>query len=50
MIKKWVYSGYGIAFDLADSWSFGNDFAWNAVSFGVDYSSSYHPDNHKNNF
>ena len=33
---KWVYSGYGIAFYGADSWSFGNDFARNVVLFGVD--------------
>ena len=36
MIKKWVYSGYGIAFDGAGLWNFGDDFAKNAVIFGVD--------------
>ena len=47
---QWVYSGYGIAFNGAGSWSFGNDFARNVLIFGVDNSSSSHEDNHKNNF
>ena len=37
--EKWVYSGYGIAFDQAGSCNFGNDFAKN-VTFGID--NSYH--------
>ena len=43
-------SGYGIAFDRAASWSFGNDFARNNLIFGVKNSSSSHTDNRKNNF
>ena len=43
-------SGYGIAFDVADSWNFGNDFAKNFEIFGVDNSSSIHADNHRNIF
>ena len=46
--EKWVYSGYGIAFDLEGSWNFGIDYAKNVVSFSADNSSS-HTDNHKNN-
>ena len=48
--SKFVYSSYGIAFDLAASWSFGNGFARNIIVFGVDYSSSSHTDNRKNKF
>ena len=47
---KLVDTGYGIAFDGAGWWSFGNDFARNAVMFGVDNSSSSHADNCKNSF
>ena len=47
---KQVYSGHGISFDGAGSWSFDNDFAKNVLIFGVDNSSSPHTDNHKNNF
>ena len=47
---KYVYSGYGIAFDGKGSWSFGNDLARNLVIFGVDNSSSSHTYNHKNMF
>ena len=36
---KCVYSGYGIAFGGAGSWSFGNEFARNVVIFGVNNSS-----------
>ena len=46
----YVYSGYGITFDGAGSWSFGNDFTRNAVIFGVDNISSSRSDNRKNNF
>ena len=47
---KYVYSGCGITFDSAGSWSFDNDFARNVIIFGVDNSSSSHSDNCKNNF
>ena len=49
-INKYVYSGYEITFGTADSWSFGNDFAWNAVIFVVDNISSSPLDNLQNNF
>ena len=45
-----MYTGYGIALDVGDSWSFGNDFARNVIIYGVDNSSSPHIDNCKNNF
>ena len=45
-----MYSGYKITFDELGSWSFGNDFARNVITFGVNNSSSSHGDNHKNNF
>ena len=48
--EKYVYSGFGITFDSAGSWSFGNDSARNVMIFGVDNSSSSHSDNRKNNF
>ena len=48
--EKWVYSGYGITFDDAGSWHFGNEIARNVVIFGVDKSSSSHTDNRKINF
>ena len=32
---KYVYSGYGIAFDSGGSWIFDNDFTWNIIIFGV---------------
>ena len=48
--EKYVYSGFGITFDRAGSWSFGNDSARNVMIFGVDNSSSSHSDNRKNNF
>ena len=48
--SKYVYTTYGIAFDGASSWSFGNDFARNVMIFGVDNSSSSYFDNCKNNF
>ena len=48
--EKWSYSGYGIAFDWKGEWSFGNGYAGNIVSFGVDNSSSSDTDNGKNNF
>ena len=48
--EKYVYSGYRITFDSANSWSFDNDLARNVITFGVDNSSSSHSDNRKNNF
>ena len=45
-----MYSGFGIAFDVADSWNFGNDFAWNIIIFGADNNSSSHNDNRKKIF
>ena len=48
--EKYVYSGYRISFDGKGKWGFGNDYARNAIIFGVDNSSSSHTDNLKNNF
>ena len=48
--EKWVYSGYGLTFDGASSWNFGNSFARNAVIFGVNNSSLSRADNHEKNF
>ena len=30
--EKWVYSGYGIAFDGEGEWSFGNDYDRNVIT------------------
>ena len=46
--NKWVYSGYGIAFDGKVEWIFGNDYDRNFIVFGVDNSSSSLADNLKN--
>ena len=35
--EKWLYSSYGIAFDVKGKWSFGNDYVRNIV-FSVDNS------------
>ena len=48
--EKYKYSSYGITFDSAGSWSFGNDIARNVIIFSVDNSSSSNDDNRKNNF
>ena len=48
--EKYVYSGYGIAFDEKGGWSFDNSTARNNIILGVDSSSSSHSDNRKNNF
>ena len=48
--EKYVYSRYGITFDIDSSWSFDNDFARNVTIVGVANSSSSHSDNLKNNF
>ena len=45
-----MYSGFGITFDGAGSWSFDNDIARKVIVFGVDNSLSFHADNLKNNF
>ena len=45
-----MYSGYGIAFVGAVSWSFDNDFARNVVIFGVDNKSSSYSDFCKKSF
>ena len=48
--EKYVYSGYGITFYDAGSWSFGKGTTRNVIIFGVDNSSSSHVDNLKNDF
>ena len=48
--KKWVRSGYGIAFDGEGECIFGNDYARNVIIFGVDNSSSSHAENLNNSF
>ena len=48
--EKHVYSGYGITFDSAGSWSFDNDIDRNVVIFRIDDSSSSHAENCNNNF
>ena len=48
--EKYVYSGYGIAFDGKCVRSFGNDSAKIVIIFGVDNSSSCHVHNLKNGF
>ena len=47
---KWIYNGFGKAFDGNFLLSFGNTFARKFVHFGVGISSSSHSDNRKNNF
>ena len=49
-ISAFAYSGCRIAVDGAGSSSFGNDFTWNILNFGVDNCSLSHIVNHKNNF
>ena len=48
--EKYVYSGYGIAFDRKGFCSFGNYYARNVIIFDVDSSSSSHTDNQKMTF
>ena len=48
--EKYVYNGYGMAFDGKGEWSFGNDFAKNVKLFGVYNSSSSHTGNLENDF
>ena len=45
-----MYSGYGITYDSAGSWSFDNDTPRNVIIFDVDNSSSSHAYSCKNNF
>ena len=54
IVKKWVYSGYGIAFDETSMWSFGNNYVLylcfrNVIIPAIDSSSSSHTDNCRNN-
>ena len=46
-VDKYGYSAYGIGFDRETSFSFGNDFGKNVITFGVDMSSSRKIDNRK---
>ena len=48
--EKYLYSGYGIAFDGKGELSFANDYVRNVIIFGVDNSSSSHADSLKNIF
>ena len=48
--SKYVYSGNGIAFDGAGSWSFGDDFAKNVIVFDSDNSPSSHTNTSKSVF
>ena len=48
--SKGIYSGYGITFDGARSWSFDKGFARNVVIFGFGDNSLSHADNCKNTF
>ena len=47
--SKWVYSGYGTAFDGTGEWNFGNDCVRNIVIFGLGNNSSSYTDG-KNDF
>ena len=48
--EKWVYSGYGIAFDGKGECSFDNDYARTVIIFKVNNSSSSQADNLKKIF
>ena len=48
--EKYVYSGYGMTFNSAVSWSFDNEFLKSVMIFRVNNNSSSHSDNRKNNF
>ena len=48
--SKWVYGGYGIAFDGKVEWNFDNDSDRNALIFGVNNSYLSHNDNCRNDF
>ena len=45
--EKWVYSGYGIAFDGKGEYSFDNDYARTVIIFRANNSSSSQADNLK---
>ena len=45
-----MYSGCGITFNSAGSWSFNDDIARIVLIFGVDNSPSFHAVNCKSNF
>ena len=49
MIKKIVYSGYGITFGSIGLWYFDNDTARNVIIFSIENSPSSHAKNRKNN-
>ena len=44
-IDKCKYSGYGIGFDRKGTFSIGNGFCRNCITFGVDMTSSANVDN-----
>ena len=49
--QKWIYIGYGIAFDGNSTWSFANDYATNLLVFVVgNRSRSSHADKHNSTF
>ena len=48
--EKYVYSGYGVAFDGKGEWSFDNGTARNVIIFGFDNSLSFHSENCENEF
>ena len=48
--EKCEYSAYGITFDNVSSRSYDNHTSRNATISDVDNSSSFHADNHKDNF
>ena len=48
--SKFIYNSRGIAFDGAGKCNSCNDYARNAVIFGVDNTSPSHVNNRKNNF
>ena len=48
--SKWMYSGYGLAFDGESKASLGNESARNVVICGIDNSSPSHINNRKNDY
>ena len=46
--EKYLYNGYEIGLDRKGSWSSNDDTARNAITFGVDNSSSSHTNNLRN--
>ena len=45
-----MYNDYGLAFDGKGEWSLNIKLAKNVINFDVSNSSSFHTDNHRNNF